>query len=333
MARAETDVGVCRNPQCPNGASGARLERYPGPGEWCPACGERLEVADGVLPPELFDRLHHALGFTVPQPARRAPSPWAVGGAIALVAVALVVALLALKGGLRPASAAVRVCSSSMTARLADDVVAAWSAGDERAASRADAASGAACDVRFSVEPNASRDRVVAHDALVVIVNPANPLARIAERDVRAAVAGTVADWSALSSARGPIAVLLPPDAGDEGRLLAQTLLRGISPGARVTRLPSSAAVTRVVASASGRTALGIVAFSASVPARVVALGAGPPPSSLSIATHRYPLSFAVVADASHDAGERAADLVRFARSRGAQSIAVHDGLVSRDGI
>src|ERR1700730_9593270 len=52
MARrveAAMTQGICRNPTCPTAANATPVERYPGPGEYCPECGELLEP---VAPPQ-----------------------------------------------------------------------------------------------------------------------------------------------------------------------------------------------------------------------------------------------------------------------------------------
>ena len=36
-------TGICRNVACENARSATPVELYPGPGEYCPQCGERLE--------------------------------------------------------------------------------------------------------------------------------------------------------------------------------------------------------------------------------------------------------------------------------------------------
>jgi DNA-directed RNA polymerase subunit RPC12/RpoP len=36
------ETGVCENASCSKAATGEQIERYPGPGEYCPECGSRL---------------------------------------------------------------------------------------------------------------------------------------------------------------------------------------------------------------------------------------------------------------------------------------------------
>jgi hypothetical protein len=124
----------------------------------------------------------------------------------------------------------------------------------------------------------------------------------------------------------------MPAGASDEADTLSRTLLArsGIGPGVR--RVASSADVVRTVVSPGGRGAIGLVAFSAAVPAKVLALAPQPPPSSLSIGDRRYALSVALtVESASHAAG--AAGLAAYAKSDDAQALVLRDGFVPKQGI
>ncbi|WP_317996757.1 energy transducer TonB [Vulcanimicrobium alpinum] len=48
----EAALGLCPNPRCENGRIGTAVERYPGPGEYCPLCGDYLQpVERGAAPP------------------------------------------------------------------------------------------------------------------------------------------------------------------------------------------------------------------------------------------------------------------------------------------
>jgi hypothetical protein len=69
-------------------------------------------------------------------------------------------------------------------------------------------------------------------------------------------------------------------------------------------------------------------------PAKVVALGGGPPPSPLSIGNERYPLSVRIVADSDfrHPRGPASA-LIAFTRSPDANDILVRTTLVSKNGL
>ena len=124
----------------------------------------------------------------------------------------------------------------------------------------------------------------------------------------------------------------MPADASDEAQTLARTLFAHapIAPGVR--RLASSADVVRAVVSAGGRGTVGLVAFSAAVPAKVVALAPLPAPSSLSIGDQRYALSVALTVESASHAGA-AAGLAAYARSEDAQAIVSRDGFVPNRGM
>ena len=333
-------TGVCREPTCPNAASAEPIEIYSGPGEYCPECGERLEpVAAAPVPlsQEAFEqaraRMMSSLAPAAPPRAR--PNRGAIVAiAAAVLAVGAGFAVLRTVAAGHSAAGAVHVCHSDLTERLASDVVRSYAAKSGTPASRfaLDAGEGA-CGVRFSARADAKAERGIAHDGIVAVVNPQNPLARLSQDQLRRIFGGALTDWSRVGGRPGAIAALLPDDATDEGRALAATLLRGTKLGRDVRRLPSSAEIVRAVAGARGRATIGLVAFSAAVPAKVLALGDAPAPSVLSIANHRYPLSLTIAVDPEGSAHEAAADgLVDYARSDEAQSIVVRDGLVAKKG-
>src|SRR5260370_10682580 len=70
--------GICRNPTCPAAANAKPVERYPGPGEYCPECGELLEP---VAPPQENAALPPRENAAVPSrenaavPPRENPAP------------------------------------------------------------------------------------------------------------------------------------------------------------------------------------------------------------------------------------------------------------------
>jgi phosphate transport system substrate-binding protein len=186
--------------------------------------------------------------------------------------------------------------------------------------------------VRFAVNRGASGADVIGRDGIVVVVNPQNPLTRLSEDDVRLIFSGAITDWAEFGAAPGRIVAIMPADAGDETQTLAHTLLAHSRVGVSVRRVASSADVVRAVVSPGGRGAIGLVAFSAAVPAKVLALAPHAAPSSLSIGDRRYALSVALtVQSASHAAA--AAGLAAYARSEDAQAIVSRDGFVPRQGI
>ncbi len=335
-------IGLCREPNCAKAAGAEPIEIYPGPGEYCPECGGSLEPAQPAGPPErelisreayqqAHDRMMASLG---PPPPPRRPGRAVVVAAIAgaVVVAGLAFALLRPVAAGRAGADTVRVCTSSITERLARDVVRSYAAASGTPAARfgsADASGG--CDVRFAARAGTPAG-AIAHDGIVAVVNPQNGIARLSEDQVRRIVSGRTTDWAQAGGKAGAIVVLLPDDATDELRALGATLLRGVTLGGGVRRLPTSADVVRTVAGASGRNAIGLVAFSAAVPAKVLALGNAPAPSVLSIAQHRYPLALALTVEPEGSPPGAAAGLVGYAHSDQAQAIVVRDGLVAKKG-
>jgi phosphate transport system substrate-binding protein len=219
-----------------------------------------------------------------------------------------------------------------MTGRLADDVVRAYRTSSDLPAARFSLSSSNGCAVRFAVAASAAKDAVIAHDGVVVIVNPANRLSRIGEAELRRILSGTETTWSDESGVGGEIVPIVPDDATDEARAL-KAFLHGAKLGSGVQRAHGSADIVRVVAAASGRRRIGIVAFSTAAPAKVLALEGKPIPSALSIADHRYPLALDVsVSDDSRQHDTTAAELTQYARSDDAQSVVVRNGLIAKKG-
>jgi PBP superfamily domain len=336
------ELGVCRNLHCSKAASGEQIERYPGPGEFCPECGERLEpiplaIRDSVRP-DVYESLQERMYETFVLPARDARKRTFI------IIVAIVIALLVVAGmvffhpialGLR-AIAGTRVCTSSGSDALAANIVRAYAAKSSgRIASyRVDSGDMRGCDVRFWTTRRGGGDALIARDAVVAVVHPQNRLARLSERQLRRIFNGSITDWAQLGEPPGRITALLPDDRSDELRALGSSLFRGVKIDRRVRRDLSSAAIVRKVASASGRRLIGFVTFSAAVPAKVLAVGSAIPPSTLSIADHRYPYTFDVMVASGGDASSaKAVDLIRFARSDAAQGVVAHAGFIAKRGI
>ena len=403
--------GICRNPGCPSAPNPTPVERYAGPGEYCPECGELLDAFDAppqtespkiaqpvtatatVAPPPApapaiaqpqaatatiapppaatatiapprpeaakssqpfggltaLEALQQFAAeepppapapprpptFTFPRtigfPRRGKPLGFAIGG-MALAAIAAVFVVRPIAMGRAAPGNVVHVCRSAMTERFASDVVRAYADKAGLAASRFDLSSRTGCDVRFGAA-SVPAAGTVGYDGVVVIVNPQNPLSRLSNSDVRRIFRGEISDWSQLGQAAGPIEAVLPEDGTDEAQVLAQRLLLGSSVGANVRRVASGADIVRAVTAAGGRRAIGMVAFSAAVPAKVVTLDAAPAPSVISIGAQRYPLSVAVtVAPEGTSHLATVVGLVRFARSESAQTILSQDGFVPKKG-
>jgi hypothetical protein len=340
--------GICRNAACPNGASGTPIERYPGPGEYCSECGEPLEAVPEPERPEArakpFGGLTalEALQQLEPPQVQAAPRPRKRGKPLVFVSAALTVAVIG--GALvafhpaavgHPSGDALHVCRSSISERLADDVVAAYRAKTGEGAPQIAFTRDDACDVRFAVVAggDAAGSTVVGRDAVVVVVNPLNPLVQLTPNQVRQILTGEVTDWSQVGRGSGPITAVVPDESTDEASVLQKQILAGAKLARGVQPVASTAEVVALVSGPHGRNAIGVAAFSGAVPAKVVRLGASPPASALSIADGRYPLVLTVTVEAAGATPPAAAtSLVRYARSDDVQEIAARDGLVSLKG-
>jgi phosphate transport system substrate-binding protein len=235
------------------------------------------------------------------------------------------------------ASDSISVCPSSSARQLAIDLVRGYAA---KSTTRADRfvfanAGTEGCDVRFSVAPE-TPDAVVARDGIVAIVNPLNSIGRISESQLRGIFSGAIRNWSELGGAPAAIVPILPDASSDEATVLSSSLLYKVNIDQRVHRAGSSADVTRAVTGADrgSRGAIGVVAFSQAVSARVVPLTYLPPPNLLTIGTGRYPFTIriAILAGPGRDAAAAAA-LINYARSTEGAGIVLKSGLVPREGL
>ena len=314
-------LGICQNPACREEFPDP-VELYDGPGRYCPRCGQPLQRYEARRKP-----------FAIGRDRRRLL-------AAASAAVLMIVASFAATRAFGPGggSATMVVCGSSITNRLASDVVLAYAArhgsGAQFEVRDAD------CDVRFSTaldvasiahgmygeehvptEPFHPLGNVVGHDGIVAIVNPQNPVSSLSLDTLAGILRGLIGNWSSVRGANAPIAVYLPADATDEARIVKLEILRGAAPGSNVVRVPSSADVVRAVTAANGANRLGIVAFSSAVPAKVLSIAPFAPPSTLSISQGAYPLSLGVTVNAPRVGNRSVADLVAFSTSDGASDV------------
>jgi hypothetical protein len=278
-------------------------------------------------------RLHAALvpGLPGGDPARQRFIR--IAAAAAVFVVGAVIGFLVWRGHAAAGRVvAARVCSTTMTGSLVAQIVRAYGLRNGASPNSFDvrAAGNDPCDVRFRVVSNPQGSPAIAHEGLVAIVNPANPLTGLSQESLRDIFSGRVRNWSDLGGPNLPIQTLLPDGASDEARALATSLFDRVKVDASVRRVPSSAEITRIVSSPSGRGSIGFVTFGSAVPAKVLALGAAPPPNPLTIADGRYPLSLAVVVGSDMRApSSPAAGLIAFARGRESQAIAANAGLVT----
>jgi hypothetical protein len=310
-------TSVCTNRRCERGRSRQPIDRYPGPGEFCPNCGERLHtpavapessVADGASPNR------HRYVFA--------------GVSIAvLAAAALVVPRFIPAFG-------VRVCTTTMTDGIANAVVGAYSNhhGKWPYHYTVTRPGDAACDVRFSTA-GGHPESVIARDAIVAVVNPQNQIVSIDTSQARGVLAGTITDWAQLGGRPGPISAAIPDDGSDEAHAATDRLMTGQPFARTLSRTRSAAEIARWVSSPSGNGALGFVPFSAALPAKVVALRGAPAPSSLSIADERYPLTVRIVASSDfRKPSQSAVALIAFARSAEAAHLLGRSVAVAKPG-
>lgn len=363
-------LAVCGNvDDCAKAASGETVEWYPGPGEYCPDCGEALkpyrprsEQPEPVTsaapaatepPPAPASSLPHAvpqapptqadIGYVTPRLRRNriarfmTPLRWfwiVLGAALATTAV-LYITHRELAIGNAPADV-IAICPTSSVRQLAADLVLGYAKKSATSASRFSfAPGGGACDVRFSSGAE-SPDAVIARDGIVAIVNPLNTIDRVSEAQLRGIFSGTIRDWSQLGGEPAAIVPMLPDASTDEAKVLSTSLLFNVSIARDVRRAGSSAEVTRAVTSAdrASRGAIGLVAFSQAVSAKVVPLAYLPPPNLLTIGAGRYPytMRIAIVRGSGHEAGN-ATGLIDYSRSADAAAIILKNGLVPREGL
>ncbi|MFN2460862.1 MAG: substrate-binding domain-containing protein [Candidatus Velthaea sp.] len=302
------------------------LELYPGPGLFCPDCGERL------VPLRAADADPLEVGVPAPEAPRIRFGQMRALVAVAALSFAVGSAAVVLHStAFGDAAKPVHVCRSTAAVRLADDVVRAYAAKSGTPAARFVMASAPPCDVRFTTAAGGTRGDAIAADGLVAIVNPLNPVGALSAAQLRQIFSGAIRDWSQVGGRRGAIRAMLPAPGTDEARALAASLLRGVDVPASVRRLPSSADVSRAVTGPAAHGAIGLAAFSAAVPAKVLAVAKHPPPSTLSIADRRYPYVLALVVDQDLRADKAAAGLVAYARSPDAGAVIARDGLVPHE--
>jgi hypothetical protein len=248
---------------------------------------------------------------------------WIVGGVLLVAVVAAWVA------GRRPriGSDVTVVCPSASAHDFAAALVRAYAAETGTPQNRLAVSEGDSCDVRFT-SATAASDAVIAHDAIVVIVNARNPIRRLTEDEVRGIFSGSIRDWSQLGRDRGAIVPILPATSSDEANIMSLSILSGVGVDRGVRRGGTSADVMHAVTDGAGRDAIGLVAFSQGGGARIVPLALFPEPSTQSIAAGRYPYSWAIAIESDSARGAGAAmGLLNYARSHAGAAITQRYGL------
>ena len=329
-------IGVCRNSECPNGASGVTVELYPGPGEFCPECGEKLEATTATPPVPFGGRtaLEALEQFTADEPPappkRRSKRPLIASLAVAGAAIISLVALHPSAIG-HPGSA-VRLCAGSLTQHFADELVAGYASKTFTPAAQFAVVRSAPCEVRFTISAGKSLADAIGHDAIVAIVNPANPLMRLDQDTIRKIYHGEITDWSQLGASAGRILPMVAADGTDEASEVATMLMQGAGFATGVQRPLTSREITKTVVRADNLRAIGLVPFSESEPAKVLALGAIAP-NPLSIADGRYALSLDIGITAEQTTRAAGTAFAQYARSDDAQAALTRSGFVPKKGI
>jgi PBP superfamily domain len=300
-----TGAGVCTNPQCSASARAEPIELYPGPGQFCPECGE-------LLSPLQAEPLEDEVAPVVKR--RRLP-PFAVGAIIAGVLIVALIATVILR--VLPALT-VRVCTTTMTDHVAGELIGAYTSAHSVGPYHytLTQASDIACDVRFYAAINGPDATTIARDGVVAVVNPRNPISRLDVVQLHDILSGRIADWSQLGGPPGAIVAAVPGADTDEAHAVDSRIMLGTTIAPRIYRGLTAAQIVRAVASPSGVRSLGIVPFSEALPAKVIALGRAPVPSTLTIARGSYPLSVRIIAESDfRNPSQPAGELLDFARS------------------
>ncbi len=167
-------------------------------------------------------------------------------------------------------------------------------------------------------------------EGMAVIVHPSRSLAALSLVQLRALCAGTVTDWTALGSGRGPIHVYVP-GVGDPVFGLFATLQPAdrLLPAA-AQRIEGSAALAARVA--DDPNAIGIVPLADIGAARAVPIG-GPgaeavAPERFNVATEDYPLVSRVLLYEPHEGAGPGRDFAAFALSPRGQDAVARAGFV-----
>lgn len=177
--------------------------------------------------------------------------------------------------------------------------------------------------------------RVVAHDALVPIVSPGNPVRALSMRQLAAIYSGRISNWAQLGGEDAPITAYLQEEGVGFGELFTTRVVnsQGVSLSARVVRRPSNRALVDAVV--SDPFGIGIAIYSQTGDAHLItlsgdcsfAVAAGP----LSVKAEDYPLSapmYLYLPARRLPKVER--DFLTYLRSQAAQVVIRRTGLVDQ---
>ena len=284
------------------------------------------------LPPVVDEGLPPVVDEGLPPAQRdRRPPPSTFRRRLLWIVPALLIAALGAAWGfggrIRIGSDIQVVCAPESSRDFAAALVHAYAAESRTPENHFAIADTGSCDVRFTTA-GAAPDAVIAHDAVVVIVNAANSVRHLTEDQVRGIFGGSLRDWSQVGTGRGAIVPLLPAADSDVAKIISLSMLWGVGLDRGVRRGGTSADVTRGVADRSARDAIALVAFSQAGAARVVPLALFPEPSAQSIAAGRYPYSWTIAVESESTRGAAVATgLLDYARSPAGANVIQKYGL------
>jgi hypothetical protein len=340
-AAQHSGIGVCVNEKCEQARRRQPIEYYPGPGQYCPECGELLSPISTPEPEALEPDVTPETETLSEECAEPRPFPLFHGlppdrarhlvliacGAVAVIAIAAATQIIPTLG--------VRVCTSTMTDVIAKEVVDSYTSENSTWPYHYTVTppGDLACDVRFFTAGTGHDESVIARDGVVAVVNPQNPISQLDASQVRDVFSGRIVNWSQLGGHPGDIAAAVPGAGSDEAHTFEDRMMFDRPLGSRIDRTLSAAQIVRWVASPSGARSIGIVPFSAALPAKVVTIAGSPAPSSLSIADEHYPLSVRILAGSDFRQPSRpAAGLVSFAHSALANKLLLRAALITPSG-
>jgi len=176
--------------------------------------------------------------------------------------------------------------------------------------------------IAHNAEKNA-RGTVVAWDALVVIVNPLNPVRNISSRKLKAVLTGKIKNWSKLGGKNAPIDVLVRDGKNSGVGRLARELIfkdRNLNYSPAATNYPSSGPLERAVE--KNQNAIAISGISSVRKRKVKWLridGVGP--SYGNIASGKYPFFRPLYLFTGQKPNKNTRDFIKFVKSEEGQAI------------
>lgn len=180
---------------------------------------------------------------------------------------------------------------------------------------------------------NPRSSRILALDAMAVIVSPANPMQGLTLSQIARIFSGEIANWAALGGPDAPIALhMRDTDSGISQAFVSRLLApRELSAAAGAIRHDSNPALADMVA--GDALAIGIAPYSETGNARVLEIygqcGMISALDDLSVKTEDYPLSLPLfVYMPARRLPVLAREFLKFARSPAAQSVVARSGFV-----